>query len=385
MPEYVISSHTPLDQPTHPRAIAMSDISYEYSFPAIRGLQAGKAYYVTMCPLRLLPKIFLFDEAEVAPELRAQRSLNRARLPEMARYILDNQDSYVFSAITASVDSEVRFEPIDDTPLERNVGKLRIPMSARFIINDGQHRRAAIEMALREAPEIGDESIAVVFFLDPKLDRCQQMFADLNRYAIRPSRSLGVLYDQRDEYSLLAKEVVRRATVFRGVVEYERSSLALRSGKIFTLSSIQTATKMLLAEHQALPFEEQVALGAAYWDEVARYMKEWSLVRDRELTAGEFRSGFVNAHALALTALGQAGRALLLAEPKNWKRRIKGLAKLDWSRANTDLWEGRAMVGGRISKAGANVLCTSAVIKRAYGLPLSPDEVELERRMGNGG
>ncbi len=360
----------------------MSDIPYEYSFPAIRGLQAGQAYYVTMCPIRLLPKIFLFDEAEVSPELRAQRSLNRARLPEMARYILDNQQSYVFSAITASIDSsEVIFEALDDTPLERNVGKLRIPMSARFIINDGQHRRAAIEMALKEAPELGDESIAVVFFLDPNLDRCQQMFADLNRYAIRPSRSLGVLYDHRDFYSLLAKEVVRRATVFRGVVEYERSSLALRSSKIFTLSSIQTATKVLMSEHQELELEDQADLAAAYWDEVARHMPEWTMVREREMTAGEFRKGYVNAHALALTALGQAGRALLLAEPKTWKRLLKGLSKLDWSRANTDLWEGRAMVGGRISKARVNVLRTTAVIKKAYGLSLSPDELEVARNL----
>ena len=58
-------------------------------------------------------------------------------------------------------------------------------MDARFIINDGQHRRAAIEMALRDRPELADETISVVFFLDPKLERCQQMFADLNRYAVR--------------------------------------------------------------------------------------------------------------------------------------------------------------------------------------------------------
>jgi hypothetical protein len=29
-----------------------------------------------------------------------------------------------------------------------------------------------------------------VYFVDAGLKRCQQMFADLNRYAIRPTRSL---------------------------------------------------------------------------------------------------------------------------------------------------------------------------------------------------
>ena len=51
------------------------------------GVQAGREYYVTMCPLRLIPRLFVFDEEELPPELRAQRSLNKARVPEMARYI----------------------------------------------------------------------------------------------------------------------------------------------------------------------------------------------------------------------------------------------------------------------------------------------------------
>ena len=43
--------------------------AFGYVFPAIRGVQAGREYYVSMCPLRLLPKLFLFDEEELVPEL----------------------------------------------------------------------------------------------------------------------------------------------------------------------------------------------------------------------------------------------------------------------------------------------------------------------------
>jgi DNA sulfur modification protein DndB len=48
---------------------------FTYTFPALRGIQAGKEYYVAMCPLELLPKIFLFDDASLPPELRAQRTV----------------------------------------------------------------------------------------------------------------------------------------------------------------------------------------------------------------------------------------------------------------------------------------------------------------------
>jgi DNA sulfur modification protein DndB len=99
------------------------------------------------------------------------------------------------------------------------VGQLRIPMKARFVINDGQHRRAAIEQALRQNPDLGDETIAVVFFLDVGLKRCQQMFSDLNRYAVRPSTSLNILYDHRDRYADFAKSLLQKVPVFTDLTE----------------------------------------------------------------------------------------------------------------------------------------------------------------------
>jgi DNA sulfur modification protein DndB len=188
--------------------------AFHYAFTSLRGVQGGREYYVAMCPLKLLQKLFLFDEDELAPEIRAQRSLNRARIPEIARYVVNNPGDYVFSSLTASIDGPVTFEPVADG---LNVGTLTVPMTAKFVINDGQHRRAAIEAALKERPDLGEETISVVFFLDVGLKRSQQMFADLNRYAVRPTRSIGVLYDHRDALAVLARHLTHQVPVFRGV------------------------------------------------------------------------------------------------------------------------------------------------------------------------
>src|SRR5438105_9083096 len=182
--------------------------------PAIRGIQAGREFYVAMCLLRLVTRFFLFDEDELKPELRAQRILNRSRVPEIARYILGNPKAYVFSALTASIDGQMKFEPLGTDDTERNVGRLLISLKAKFVINDGQHRRAAIEAALHENPDLGDETIAVVFFLDVGLKRCQQMFADLNRYAVRPTTSLSILYDHRDDDAMVTKTLLQKVPVF---------------------------------------------------------------------------------------------------------------------------------------------------------------------------
>ncbi len=332
-----------------------------------------------MCPLHLIPKIFLFDEEEVAPEVRAQRTLNRARVPELARYISENREQYVFSALTASIDGEVAFEALGDDEVGRDIGKLHVPMSARFLINDGQHRRAAIVDALEADPELGDESIAVVFFEDRGLERAQQMFTDLNQHAVRPSRSLGLLYDHRSDRAWLAKEVAARVETFRGRIELEKSAMGVRSAKMFTLSAIETATTALLADHREMPLEKQANLAIRFWSAVADQIPEWRQMRNKTLNGGEFRRDFVCAHGIALSALAHTGRALLLERPDDWATCITGLRELDWSRSNPD-WEGRAMVSGRLRKSHMNTRLTASLLKRFVGMELSQVELDDERR-----
>lgn len=352
---------------------------FEYVFPAIRGIQAGREYYVTMCPLRLIPRMFLFDEEELTPEMRAQRTLNKGRVPEIARYILDNTDSYVFSALTASVDADVHFDPIATEGPSERVGTLTIPMSARFVINDGQHRRAGIQQALAENPVLGDESIAIVMFLDVGLERCQQMFADLNRYAVRPAKSIGVLYDHRDEISALTRLVVMRSPFLRDLTEMETSNMAQRSRKLFTLSALYTATKTLLNGIEESNFERQVDLAARYWELVAAQFPEWEQVFNREITAGEVRRDFIHTHGIVLHALGKVGNSLLGQGKgaRSWSTALKKLRELDWHRSSS-MWEGRAVIGGRVSKSAANVLLTTAAMRTVMGLPLPPDEQRAE-------
>lgn len=357
---------------------------FEYVFPCIRGVQAKMEFFVSMCPLRLIPKIFLFNEEELVPELRAQRFLNKARLPDITRYILKNRNNYVFSAITASIDSEVRFEPIGTEDASGRIGLLHIPMSAQFIINDGQHRRAAIEMALKEEPDIADESIAVVFFLDKGLKKCQQMFADLNRYAIRPSKSLGLLYDHRDQMAELARDVAFRSEAFNGVVEMEKSSLSPRSVRLFTLSSIYYATLALLSNIETDNFEEKTKIALSFWNETSKHIREWQLVKKHKITSGDVRRDYIHSHAVVLQSLGNVGNSLFRNGVTNWKTKLKKLINIDWTRSNAKLWEGRAMIGGRVSKSQHNVILTTNVIKNHLGLPLNPEEQRVEDAFNRG-
>jgi DNA sulfur modification protein DndB len=355
-----------------------------YLFPAIRGVQAGREYFVSMCPLRIIPQIFLFDEEELSAEMRAQRTLNQNRVPEMARYILKNQDDYVFSALTASIDTapvegSITFNALDDN--ERSVqrmGQLRIPMACRFVVNDGQHRRAAIEVALREKPSLGSETISVVFFIDEGLERSQQMFADLNRNAVRPSKSLGVLYDHRDELARMTRLAVFSSDFLKPLVELERTSLSLRSRKLFTLSSLHNANKVLIDGWESDSIEDLAEQVVEYWEAVAEHIEDWQRVHSNEMTSGDVRRNYLHSHSLSLEALANVGNHLLSEHPESWRERLEGLRKVNWERANAAEWEGRALNGGSVVKSRSNVILTTALIKRYLGLSLSEKEEAAE-------
>lgn len=355
--------------------------SFVNSFPCVRGIQSGRPCYIAMCPMRLVPKLFMFNEEDVPADLRAQRKINLARVPEIACYLTENSENYTLSAITASINGVVQFEPLFDTGAGQNIGTLSIPMDAQILINDGQHRRAAIEQAIKDNPELGHDNIPVLFFIDEGLRRSQQMFADLNKHAVRPSDSISTLYDHRDQISELARYLVKAVDVFSRMTELEKSSLSHRSSKLFTLSAIKNASKVLLrkGKHDHIALGEK-NLAAEYWNEVAGHMPDWLRAKNKELSTAELRDNYIHAHGVMLQAMGIVGADLIVRQPQEWKKVLKKLRNIDWDRAN-EAWEGRAMVHGRISKATTNVQLTANFIKMAIGVPLSTPEEELERKL----
>jgi DNA sulfur modification protein DndB len=282
----------------------------------------------------------------------------------------------VLSAITASIDADVRFEPLGSLRDGVRLGELVVPTTARILVNDGQHRRAAIEQALRTVPQLAWESVPLVLFLDAGLARSQQIFADLNRHGIRPSTSLNVLYDHRDWLARVARRVANEVSPFDGLTELEKSSLSNRSSKMFTLSAIHQATSALLSHRRNHPLgERDESIALAFWKIVGGLIREWGTVGTR--TASELRRDYLHVHAVALHALGTVAGELLERFPGAWQLRLKRLREIDWSRSHPQ-WDGRAIRDGRISKAGPSSILTANVLRTQAGLRLSPTERDLE-------
>jgi DNA sulfur modification protein DndB len=341
------------------------------SFPAMRGRMGRREYFTSMIRLSLVPKMFRFrDWAELPPEQRAQRVIQKSRIPEITQYILDNEDGYLFSALTASFDCEPTFKPLAG---RNDIGLLSIPFDAELVVNDGQHRRAAIEEALKENAALGEETISVVLFPFEDLGRMQQMFSDLNRTARTTSKSLNVLYNQRDLMSQITLTAIERVSSFKGAIDKDRVSLALRSPKLFTLSAVHDANVALLGSVVEENYDQKLSAAVTFWEAVSDNIIEWGKVRDGDLKPMELRQEYIHSHAIVLSALGSMGQTLISAHPLDWESKLTELKTIDWRRTNRE-WQGIAMSGNDVINRRQSRMDTASFLKKKLELPLTDNE-----------
>lgn len=349
--------------------------SETYGFDAIRGLQADRLYYVAICPLKIIPKLFIFNEYDLPAKLRAQRTLRESRIPALKDYILNNPKEYIFSSLTASVDGVMTFIPAPHLGPEGKMGRLHIDMSSRLLINDGQHRRKAIESALIEKPELGHESISVVFFEDTGLKRSQQMFADLNKNAVKPSKSLSILYDNRDAYSNFIVSLADELEIFQNRVELEKTTIGKHAKEVFTLGGISDATKKMLGKESIRrPNNEQKDTIRKFWNCVTDNLPEWQNLIQDNISPDDLRQNYVNAHTNCLNALGIVGKVAIKQYPDTWKTKLSGLSKIDWSRDNP-MWDGNLIQGKKMVRTTVGIMLGASAILRKCKIPV-PDDLK---------
>ena len=347
---------------------------YYYNFPAVKGVQANSEYYICMIPCGLLSKIFIFESEDILPEYRAQRKLNQLRIPEMKNYILNNRDTYVFSALAASIDGIFEFNEIDNS----NLGTLNIDMNAKFLINDGQHRKKAIEEAIREDETLINETIPVVFFKDKGLARSQQMFTDLNKHAVNTSKSLNTLYDSSNEIAVMTKQVVEKIEFFKLYTDKENDTLGKFSQKLFTLNNFYNANQKML---MGIDLNEEVKKFIFnYWDLLSKSIYEWNQLDTKEITKRSLREDYIITQGVVLLAFGKLGNYFIKNKKYSFDKYLPKLMKINWAR-NCDKWKNRTIVNGKISRKEENINLTYIQIKRELNLPITDKELDSEKKI----
>jgi DNA sulfur modification protein DndB len=349
------------------------------SFIAARGIQAKRTYYVISCKFKSIPRLFpRFPDGSTPANERAQRVLNKSRIPKIKKYILDNPETFVFSAVAVSASGRPDFNIISG-----DIGELKFDEDIEFSINDGQHRIAAIIEALNENPRLAHETIPMVIFIDQGLKRSQQIFTDLNRHTVKPTPSINILFDSRDQLAGLARYLSSNISYLRNMVEFEKTSISNRSPELFTLSGIYNASKIYIGRTSTLTdvTEEEQNKLLFFWNLLGDCIPEWHNVKTNNITSADLRKDYIHAHSLFLNVIATVARdATQLGY--NIETILPQIKDIDWKRSNPE-WEGRALNNSKLSKSSVNVSLTINYVKQKLGIRLSEHEQYLENKFIN--
>lgn len=370
-----------------------------FAVPAVRGIQSRGEFYLAQIPYPILAKLFVFDEEAVPAELRAQRVLNKKRGEAISDYMLENRDDYVLPALTASVDTKMAFEPMDGIS---QLGMLHIPMTATMLINDGQHRRHAIELALKSDPTLQNETAPVQIHFDQGLRKSQQMFADINSKAVKPSSALNALYDQRNPYNGWIQDTLESMPDIKRRIDFENSTPGPRSYKLWSLIAFKKFVTLLtgvsektIGQQGKLRLDAVAGLVKRFFDECGQHLPSWGQMVEGKIAATDVREMMVIGHAVFLEALGIFGRVALFHGNRvlEFNRHEK---VLDPDRANWDvmenlvnitpakadaMWEYRCVVLGKMQKTTDGTKSTAAQLLQVTGVPLPEDLADVNARV----
>lgn len=353
-------------------------MDFVYKFPVVKGIQADRVYYIAMVPLKMLSRLFPGEDEYVPPEYRAQRRLNESRIPVISKYILENRKNYVFSALAASIDGEFEFKAGD---VSGEVGVLEVSMDARFLLNDGQHRKAAIIDALREDDTLGEETISVVFYEDKGLSRSQQIFTDLNKHAVKTSNSISELYDSRDPLAVMTRKVISNIEFFDRYTDKEKDNLGKYASNLFTLNTFYNANKRMIGKKKVDDETERFA--TMYWKCVASYVKPWFELSTSQITKLDLREKYIVTQGVVIKAFGQIGKIFYDDKKLDMNGKLQGLMDINWRR-NASIWIKRAIrPDGRMIANEKAVRLIANCIKEQLGIPLDEDDMQIESDFKN--
>lgn len=206
------------------------------------------------------------------------------------------------------------------------------------------------------------------------------MFSDLNRHAVNTTSSIGILYDHRDQMSLITKGVISEIPLLDRYTDREKVNLSKNSPKLFALNHIFNMNCRLLGKRKGeMISEQEKEFVNEFWILLSATINEWQQVLKKKTSPRDLRANSIVAHGVFLEAIGIIGHYLYFYHPDEWQKYIKKLTHIEWHRDNKQDWQGRAYSHtGRINKNNQTVQLTANLIKNKIGLPLTEQEQKTE-------
>lgn len=328
---------------------------------------------------------------------RMQREIKGDRVAtEIVPYIVSDPE-WFFGAFIVDIYTgweEVEYQEIGEVvkvPMAaykdtlKNVGFLTLPDNKVMIALDGQHRLAALSMAIRGQngvpgsvklsdsikeqltphPEIGNADVSVIFIKHTDNSKIRKIFNKVNRYAKQTSKSDNIITSDDDIIAIVSRKTFSGEDAPLGpidgaeIVNWKSNTIPARSKQLTTLSAIYTISETLLAHYEITSKtrlnEEDLAMATdiimSFWKlslEKIQVFKDYVDCVKKDKPLEKMRKNNLLLKPVTHTALAQAVY-VALENGYQYEDIIDKINLIDWSQDNP-IW--------------ANILVTNSNSKR---------------------
>jgi DNA sulfur modification protein DndB len=162
-------------------------------------------------------------------------------------YLVDRisqNKSWILGTLTANVDpSMITIEKVGE-----GLGIIAIPSDVKLDLTDGQHRKAAIESLTKNTDLLDGHFFPITVVLEGRFKQCQLDFRDMAKAKPIEKSLLLSFSDSRGKVGI-AKELIRKVSMFQSKTDLTKKSPAKNTKLIYTIQYVATLVSCSLTNN----------------------------------------------------------------------------------------------------------------------------------------
>ena len=355
--------------------------------------QGNRTHLAFSLSLKLLLEIAKLNSADGKrnksdAEEMMNRPLMQPHVKEIAKYLV-NTDAYILPPFIFNSNTPIKVFAFGSGSVK--FGYAVISSEITLYVTDGQHRLKAIEIAVKERPELYNDSVTVLVVQEIDLEQIHQDFADCSKNKPIPP-ALRASFDVSDLLSKITRDLTKELDVFTGRIDKISSTVGKDPNYIFTMSQLRVGVSELLfgssnksldsfAVESREQYQASLDKAKSFYLEFAQNNTTWALLLQPRSQSNNLlnfynlrqeRIDFCSAGFIIISRVGYLIFENNFSDEQNTLL-IKALADLDYKR-DCSLWENSVVIDD--DKGGKKIIAQRAAINKAIKIAI--DAVEKQ-------
>jgi DNA sulfur modification protein DndB len=357
--------------------------------------QGNRTHLAFSLSLKLLLEIARLNSADGKKnksnaEEMMNRPLMQPHVKEIAKYLV-NTDAYILPPFIFNSNTPIKVFAFGSGSVK--FGYAVISSDIMLYVTDGQHRLKAIEVAIKERPELSNDSVTVLVVQEEDLEQIHQDFADCSKNKPIPP-ALRASFDVSDLLSKITRDLTKDLNIFTGRIDKISSTVGKDPNYIFTMSQLRLGVSELLfgtsnksldtfAVESREQYQASLEKAKFFYSEFARNNVTWSLLfqppskSNSLLNFYNLRQERIDFNSVGFIVISRIGYLIFennFSDEQNLLL-IKALANLDYRR-NCSLWENSVVIDD--GNGGMKIIAQRAAINKAIKIAIT----EVEKKTG---